>query len=139
MSLDGGILNTFKAISSTGFKSRQKIYEKKINLAIVRIKEEEDFFDYKIFRFVEILNSLGALDTTFYKKIKYGTISTTKINLIREGFSRGLAELLLKKYKDFVHRNKQGDLVISKSLIQHMITNEESDLLIFEARMNVST
>lgn len=111
----------------------------KINLAIVRIKEEEDFFDYKIFRFVEILNSLEALETSFYKKIKYGTTSPTKINLIREGFSRGLAELLLEKYRDLVHRSEQGDLVVSNKLIQRMVANDESDLLIFEARMNVKS
>lgn len=50
-------------------KTRSQI----INLAIVRIKEEQDFIDNNIIRFVEILNDLDMLEEQFYKKIKYGT------------------------------------------------------------------
>lgn len=111
----------------------------KINLAIVRLKEEDDFFDYKIFRFVEVLNGVGAISTNFYKQIKYGTINETKIKLIRDGFSRGLADLLLQKYPNFVRVANNGDVEVGSALLDHMVMNEESDLLIFEARMNLKT
>jgi len=75
-----------------------KTIGEKINLAIVRIKEEEDFFDYVIFRFVEILNELEFLDKTFYELVKYGTTDHKVITLIKNGFSRGVAELLVNKY-----------------------------------------
>lgn len=114
-----------------------KSIREKINLAIVRIKEEEDFFDYRIFRFVEILNSVGSVEPEFYKSIKYGTNNESLINLIRDGYSRGLADLLLKKYSNLARRTVQGDLVYGSELIELMETNDESDLLIFEAKMNI--
>lgn len=111
----------------------------KVNLAIVRLKEEDDFFDYKIFRFVEVLNGVGAIAPSFYKQIKYGTINETKIKLIRDGFSRGLADLLLQKYPNFVRVASNGDVEVGSELLDQMVENEESDLLIFEARMNLKT
>lgn len=111
----------------------------KLNLAIVRIKEEDDFFDYKIFRFVEVLNGVGAVDPSFYKQIKYGTTDDIKIKLIRDGFSRGLADLMLQKYPRFVRVASNGDVEVRSELLDHMVENEESDLLIFEARMNLKT
>lgn len=111
----------------------------KINLAIVRTKEEEDFFDYKIFRFVEVLNGVGAIAPNFYKQIKYGTTNETKIMLIRDGFSRGLADLLLQKYPNFVRLTSNGNIEVQSALLGNMRENEESDLLIFEAQMNLKT
>ncbi|MGF6486533.1 DEAD/DEAH box helicase [Pseudomonas frederiksbergensis] len=116
-----------------------KTLSEKINLAIVRIKEEEDFFDYRIFRFVEILYSVGSIEPSFYKKIKYGTADESLIGLIRDGYSRGLAEILLRKYSELARRTEQGDLIYDNKLIQLMEANEESDLLIFEAKMNIKS
>lgn len=111
----------------------------KINLSIVRIKEEDDFFDYKIFRFVEVLHSVGAVDPSFYKKIKYGTTDEIKIKLIRDGFSRGLADLMLQRYPKFVRMTNNGDVDVNAELLDHMVENGESDLLLFEVRMNLKT
>ncbi|KAE9627792.1 DEAD/DEAH box helicase family protein [Aeromonas veronii] len=68
----------------------QKDDAERINLAIVRLKDEEDFFDNKIFKFVEVLNGVGALDAAFYKRLKYGTVDDVKIKLIRDGFSHSV-------------------------------------------------
>ena len=82
-----------------------KIWEKtpteKVNYAIVRIKEEEDFFDYHLFRFIEIMNELELLDESFYLRAKYGTDDQKVISLIRNGFSRSFAELLLADYSEY--------------------------------------
>jgi hypothetical protein len=110
----------------------------KVNLAIVRIKEEDDFLDYKIFRFIEILNDVSAIDPTFFKLLKYGTTDKIKIKLIKEGFSRGLADLIVLKYSDMVSGLSSGDLYVNPMLTSRMIQAAESDLLIFEARMNTS-
>ncbi|QPR33829.1 DEAD/DEAH box helicase family protein [Delftia acidovorans] len=109
----------------------------KVNLAIVRLKEEDDFFDNKIFKFVEVLNGVGAVDPDFYKQIKYGTTDDAKINLIRDGYSRGLADLLLNRYPQHVHLDNNGEVHVSSSVIRLMRDNEESGLLIFEAQMNL--
>lgn len=109
----------------------------RINLAIVRLKDEDDFFDNKIFRFVEVLNGVGALDPGFYKLIKYGTADDTKIELIRDGDSHGLADLMLERYPETVRPAPDGDIEVSPRLVNMMVENGESDLLIFEAKMNL--
>lgn len=110
----------------------------RINLAIVRLKEEDDFFDNRLFRFIEVLNDLGAVDPVFYKRLKYGTTDELKIKLVREGFSRSLAELIVKKYPNYV-RILNGDIEVSRRLPKKMEAESESDLLVFEARMNVQS
>jgi hypothetical protein len=90
----------------------KKSLSEKINLAIVRIKEEEDFLDYSIFKFIDILHDLEMLDEGFYQRAKYGTDDQRIISLIRYGFSRGVAELLLKRYWNYVRIENNGDVFI---------------------------
>jgi len=109
----------------------------RINLAIVRLKDEDDFFDNKIFKFVEVLNGVNALDSAFYKRIKYGTTNDLKIKLIRDGFSHSLVDLMLKTYPKMLRVSTSGDVEVSPRLISLMEENEESDLLVFEAKMSI--
>lgn len=115
----------------------KKDVTERINLAIVRLKDEDDFFENKIFKFVEVLNGVGALDPEFYKLIKYGTTDDTKIKLIRDGYSHGLADLMLERYPETVRATLGGEIEVSPRLVNMMIQNGESDLLIFEAKMNL--
>lgn len=80
---------------------KAKNHNEKVNFAIVRIKEEEDFLEYELFRFVEILNDLKMLDESFYLLAKYGTNDSKVISLIRNGFSRAFAEKLLMDYSKY--------------------------------------
>lgn len=109
----------------------------RINLAIVRLKNEDDFFDNKIFKFVEILNCVGVLDPEFYKPIKCGTADDTTIKLIRDGCSHGLADLMLERYPETMRAVPGGVIEVSPRLVNMVVTNGESDLLIFEANMNL--
>ncbi|KAF1075458.1 DEAD/DEAH box helicase family protein [Halodesulfovibrio sp. MK-HDV] len=89
-----GYLEHFTRIGSSSFVE-------KVNFAIVRIKEEEDFLEHDLFRFVEILNELEMLDEDFYLLAKYGTNDPKVISLIRNGFSRTFAEMLLTEYSNY--------------------------------------
>ena len=111
----------------------------RINLAIVRLKEEDDFFDHKIFRFLEILNGLGVVDASFYKRVRYGTDDDVKIKMMREGFSRGLVDLILSKYLNMIKVPENGDVEIDPRLVSAMISEKESDLVVFEAQMNIKS
>lgn len=111
----------------------------RVNLAIVRLKEEEDFFEHKIFRFVEVLNGVGAVNTDFYKRIKYGTTDDITIKLIRDGLSPGLADLILTKYPKMVQVAENGEVDVKPQLLELMTDKQESKLLIFEARMNIKS
>ncbi|MCE7626426.1 DEAD/DEAH box helicase [Vibrio fluvialis] len=116
-----------------------KTRAEKINLAIVRIKEEEDFLEHELLKFIEILNDLNKINLNFYKKVKYGTTDDETIKLIKIGLSRGVAELLLVKYPQFVldipnsHSKR-----ISYLVIDEMKRQEEGLLQQLEVKMNVT-
>ena len=80
---------------------------------------------------------VGALDPGFYKLIKYGTADDTKIKLIRDGYSHGLADLMLERYPETVRAAPGREIEVSPRLVNIMVANGESDLLIFEAKMNL--
>lgn len=115
----------------------QKDDAERINLAIVHLKDEEDFFDNRIFKFVEVLNGVGALEASFYKQIKYGTANDLRIKLIREGFSRSLADLMLGNYADMVRIESDGDVRVDSRIVKSMVIDGVSDLLVFEAKMSI--
>lgn len=115
------------------YKSKKEL----VNLAIVRIKEEQDFLDNQIMKFIEVLNDLGLLGDYFYKKIKYGTTNDDKITMMKNGFSAGLSSLILKKYRDFINIDVAENVVDLSSKIQSvMLKNNENGILIFEAGFN---
>ena len=114
----------------------EKDIDERINLAIVRLKDEEDFFENRIFKFVEVLNSVGALEESFYQRIKYGTDDPMQIKLIRDGFSRSLTDLMQKKYARFV-TIIGNDVQVDPLIVSHLERDGISDLLIFEAKMNL--
>ena len=67
-----------------------------INLAIVRIKEEQDFIDNTLIKYVEVLYDLELIEDNFYARIKYGTDDERAICLIKNGLSLSSAVLLIK-------------------------------------------
>lgn len=117
---------------------RLKDQSQLINLAIVRIKEEQDFIDNTIMKFVEVLNDLNVVDQSLYRKLKYGTDGTLEIVLIKNGISLSLAKLFLKKYRDYVVVNVGRDTIsISEDVINAMNENDENQILIYEAKTNI--
>ena len=44
-----------------------------VNLAIVRIKEEQDFIDNTLIKYVEVLHDIDLIEDGFYTQIKFGT------------------------------------------------------------------
>lgn len=65
-----------------------------INLAIVRIKEEQDFIDNTLIKYVEVLYDLELIEDNFYARIKYGTDDERAICLIKNGLSLSSAVLI---------------------------------------------
>jgi len=129
--------------NDSGFKNlwvdmRQKSKREQVNLAVVRIKEEQDFLDYKLIRFVEVLNDFSFIEPKLYEAIKYGTSDPKMIVLIKSGFSFGLAALLLKKYSSFLKISLEHSTVsITRDIVDEMQSNDENAVLIYEATLNV--
>jgi len=106
----------------------------RINLAIVRIKEEQDFVDNNIMKYIEILHDLDFLEDEFYDKLKYGTSDTKIICLLKNGFSMELAKTIINvSYSPFVIIDVVTDTVtILPGIVESMIENGENRILVFE-------
>ena len=117
--------------------STKNEYEK-INLAIVRLKEEYDFIDNEIIKYIETLYSLELVEESIYLKIKYGTDDKAKITLLNCGISGVLSNLLQKKYTNLFEVDVENSTVLfSNDLVYQMKKNNENGVLISEVKMNV--
>lgn len=116
-----------------------KTESQKINLAIVRIKEEQDFVDYSLMKFIEILNDLGMINEDFYEKLKYCSSDKRIITLMKNGFSLELAKCIINdKYSDLINIDVSNDQIkIHESIIERMETNMENKILIFEIKYHI--
>ncbi len=104
-----------------------------INLAIVRIKEEQDFLDNVLIKFVEVFNELEVIDESFYLLIKYGTNDKRVITCTRNGISLGLAKLLVEKYSKYLIIDTNLDLVLFRDgLLERMKENRENMVMVYE-------
>lgn len=117
-----------------------KTQSEKINLAIVRLKEEYDFIDNEIIKYIEILNILSLVDDQLYLKIKYGTSNSEKIALLNCGISNTLSSILFEKYKELYNVDISSNVVtFDNSLINIMKKNDENGILISEILLNSPT
>lgn len=118
---------------------RIKTREEKINLAIVKIKDEVDFVDFKMMKFIDVLSDLKLLDNTFYSKIKYGTSNEQIICLLKNGISMELARTLIEgNYDAYLNFDLARDeVIIAIEAIEEMKKNNENSILIFELGFHV--
>lgn len=65
-----------------------------LNLAIAKIKIEDDFISFKINSFVTVLFKVGLIDEDDYNEFVYGTKEYKKLNLIKKGLSINLVNKL---------------------------------------------
>lgn len=104
-----------------------------VNLAIVRIKEEQDFIDNTLIKYVEVLHDLDLIEDGFYAQIKYGTDDERTICLIKNGLSLSSAMLLIKKYGDHIQIDIPASTVVyGENLVAEMIKAEEKQIQIYE-------
>ena len=68
--------------------------------AIVRIKEEQDFIDNNLIKYVEVLYDLGLIEDKFYAQIKYGT----EEDLVKELEAEKVIVVHLPKKENDPHR-----------------------------------
>ncbi len=115
----------------------KKTSSEKVNLAILRIKEEQDFIDFKLMPYVEVLNDLEFIEESFYDRIKYGTADVNMIRLLKEGVSIELAKVIISTY---LHRiSIEGELTIfDNDIVLEMQLNGENEILIFEMECHIT-
>lgn len=106
-----------------------------VNLAIVRIKEEQDFIDNTLIKYVEVLHDLDLIEDRFFAQIKYGTDDERTICLIKNGLSLSSAMLLIKKYGDHLQIDIPASTVVyGENLVAEMIKAEENQIQIYEVQ-----
>ena len=102
------------------------------------MKEEYDFIDNELVKYIEILYSLELIEESLYLKIKYGTDDKAKIALLNCGISSTLSKLLQEKYTDMFKADIDNNTVtFSKNLVSEMLKNDENGILISEIKMNI--
>lgn len=117
---------------------QEKSDVQRINLAIAKIKEEQEFIDFNILKYLEILTELSLVEEHFYDQIKYGTSNKEIICMLKNGFSMELAKVLTTSYGQNLEFDLNQDTVRYGSvLIDQMRQNEENDILIFEAESSL--
>lgn len=119
---------------------RKRNNSERINIAIIRIKEEQDFIEFNLIKYVEILAELELINEDFYDRIKYGSSDKRIITLLKNGFSIELAKCVTKEeYSNFAIIDILLDaIVIKKEIITEMEINQESKILIFEVKYHIN-
>lgn len=128
------VINGFRPIWTD---IRSKTDKERVNLAIVRIKEEQDFLDNIFIKYIEVLNDLNFVEENLYNKIKYGTSDRSKITLIKNGLSLTLVNVLVNEYYEYFKvDNDLKTVVFNPSILDKMKENDENEILIYEVRFN---
>ncbi|MCD8523077.1 MAG: DEAD/DEAH box helicase [Saccharospirillaceae bacterium] len=115
----------------------RKSKDEQVNLAIVRIKEEEDFVDYNIFQYLDILFDSELIDENFYKLVKYGTTDESTISMIQNGFSKSTAELINNNYIDYFTIENNEVKSVRKEIHQKLLDDGVGFMQRNEIAMNV--
>lgn len=111
----------------------KKTEEQLINLAIVRIKEEQDFLDNVLLKYIEVLNDLELLEESLYLRIKYGTDDKKIITCTRNGISLSLAKQIVENYMDYVEIDVLNDTVsFREGMVEAMRQAGENEIMICE-------
>ena len=108
-----------------------KSYEDKVNLAIVKLKIEEDFIGYKLNKFIVMMKDYELITEEEYNNCIYGTNDEKKISLIKLGLSKSLI-LRLEKDKQInnIYLDENNNLKANHEFIVYK--NTLSNFIKFE-------
>ena len=116
----------------------EKSETQRVNLAVAKVKEEQDFVDYRLMPYIEILFELGHVTQSFYDRIQFGTDNPELITLLRNGISFELGRLLIAQYRDFVVIDSgTATYQIDPAVVEAMIYNDENDILVYETECQI--
>jgi len=136
----GEVKRNLKDIKPLYVDLRTKNNTQRINLAILKIKEEQDFIEFNLLKYIDILAELELINLTFYEQIKYGSSDTKIITLLKNGFSIELAKCITQEnYTSYISINNQNDeIIINENIINEMEINGENKILIFEIKYHIN-
>lgn len=108
----------------------------RINLAIVKITEEQEFVEFNLLKYIDILFELKLIKSEFYDEIKYGTSDERIITLLKNGFSLELAKCVSQElYSDLISINSStSEVIVNRNIVDLMEENLTNKILIFEIK-----
>ncbi|WP_160111083.1 hypothetical protein [Dysgonomonas sp. Marseille-P4361] len=108
-----------------------------VNLAIVKLKMEEDFVSYKLTQLIVFLYDFKIIDTKYYNQYIYGTTDSRTIELVRFGLNISVISKLIQDDQiSNLTLDKNGNLHIlpqSKKTFEKYL-NSQPQLFQFEIR-----
>jgi len=109
----------------------------KVNIAIVKVKDDYDFIESALSKYVELFQSLEVIDADLYLDLKYGTRDEKQIDLIRSGVNAVLAKRLLDQYSEYVSFDAAGTgkIIFNPKILEEMRRTSENPIEIFEVQM----
>lgn len=94
-----------------------------VNYAILRLKEEDEYIDYSLMKFIELLYKFKKVSDKEYNLIQYGTDNIVQIFFLKDGLSSELSQLLSTKYISYVI--KVGELYkLKENILQNFDDNK---------------
>lgn len=92
-----------------------------LNLAIAKLKIEDDFLSFKMSSFVTALFKIGLIDEDEYNEFIYGTKEHKKLNLIKKGLSISLVNKLNEDSQlDNIEMDEYNNLLINDNLNEYI-------------------
>lgn len=96
----------------------------KINYAIKKIKIENDFIEYKLIKFIEILYKVDLISKEEYYQIKYGTNNEIQIYFQKEGLSQELSKNLVENYSKYIYQKENEEYGIKPDILEDFNEND---------------
>ena len=122
------------ALSNQNFKYYINFLSKSpseiINLAIVKIKEEQDVIDNTLIRYIEALYDIQMVNDSLYKKIKYGTDDPDVICMVKNGLPPYIAMILAKKYRNYTTIDTKESTISINSDIEEAMTRQHENMIV---------
>lgn len=110
-----------------------KDHETILNLAIAKIKIEDDFISFKINSFVNVLFKVELIDENEYNEFIYGTTDKKKLQLIKRGLSISIVNKLSEeKQIENLEIDKNNNILANADL--NIYIDELDDYEKFEIR-----
>lgn len=90
--------NEFKRLGKDVYVDLRKLsYKEIVNVAINKIKIEDEFVDFKLSKFISLLYDFGIIPTTEYNQVTYGTENNVELELMKFGLSQNIVKILNEK------------------------------------------
>lgn len=126
----GEIPSEFNPNKKVYVNIKKKTPKEKINLAVIKVKIEDDFISYKVGKFVKTLFDLELINESDYNMFTYGTNDVNKLMFIKMGISPMIMNFIEGNDLKNDFSIKDGEIVVTERFCK--ILQKQDDFIKFE-------